>query len=232
VSSLPIAAVLLPVRDLLRGESRCIARRLDLLLLLLGVAAAWWLYVPVHELLHALACVVAGGNVSRLEIDPIYGGALLARVLPWVVAGGDYAGRLSGFDTHGSDWIYLATDLGPFLLTIFPGVWALRRAARAGRPLLFGMAAPLAFAPIVSLGGDMYEIGSVLVTRLPPWSAAASALRGDDVARVASELSRTGTAPVTWLGFAAACVLALLAALALYWAGAGVGRALGEPALS
>ena len=232
MSSLPIAAVLLPVRDLLRGESRCIARRLDVLLLLLGVVAAWWLYVPVHELLHALACVVAGGNVSRLEIDPIYGGALLARVLPWVVAGGDYAGRLSGFDTHGSDGIYLATDLGPFLLTIFPGVWALRRAARAERPLLFGMAAPLAFAPIVSLGGDMYEIGSVLTTRLPPWQTAASALRGDDVARVASELSRAGAAPITWLGFAAGCVLALLAALALYWAGAGVGRALGEPALS
>ena len=48
----------------------------------------------------------------------------------FVVSGSEYAGRLSGFDTRGSDWIYLATDLGPFVLTIFPGVWWMRRAAR------------------------------------------------------------------------------------------------------
>jgi hypothetical protein len=41
--------------------------------------------------------------VWRLEIDPLYGGALLARWLPFVEAGGEYAGRLSGFDTAGSD---------------------------------------------------------------------------------------------------------------------------------
>ena len=226
-----LAAVLLPVRDLLRGESLCVRRGRDLLLLLIGALAAWWVYVPTHELLHALACVATGGTVSRLEIDPLYGGALLARVLPWVVAGGDYAGRLAGFDTRGSDLTYLATDLGPFLLTLFPGVWALRCAARAHRPLLFGMAAPLAFASFLSLGGDMYEIGSIIVTRLAPWGKAATLLRGDDVIRVASGLRAAGAAGVEWMGFATAAALGLMAALALYWAGAGIARALGEPAL-
>ena len=154
----PSALFSRPFLDLVRGEMRCVERPRDLAWLALGLAAGWWLYVPVHELLHALACLAAGGEVTRLEIDPLYGGGLLARWIPWVVAGGEYAGRLSGFDTGGSDLVYLATDLGPFVLTLFPGVWALRRAARAGRPLLFGAALPFALAPLLSLTGDAYEI--------------------------------------------------------------------------
>src|SRR5262245_10080862 len=75
----------------------------------LGLGVGWWLYVPLHELLHAAACAATGGRVERLEIDAIYGGALLARVLPFVTGASSYAGRLSGFDPRGSDWIYLAT---------------------------------------------------------------------------------------------------------------------------
>jgi hypothetical protein len=33
---------------------------------------AWWIYVPVHELLHALGCAAAGGSVGRLWIQPRY----------------------------------------------------------------------------------------------------------------------------------------------------------------
>src|ERR1051325_6446569 len=105
----------LPVADLLRGQQRVLRRGSDLAWLLGGLLAGWWVYVPIHELLHAAGCLAAGGAVSRLEIDTIYGGALLARVFPWVVAGSDYAGRLSGFDTRGSDAIYLVTDLLPFV---------------------------------------------------------------------------------------------------------------------
>jgi len=52
--------------------------------------------------------------VSRLEIDPLYGADALARIFPFVSPGGAYAGRLSGFDTRGSDWIYWLTDLAFF----------------------------------------------------------------------------------------------------------------------
>ena len=119
----PIARLLFrPALDLLRGEARCVRRPLDLLALALGLAAGWFVYVPVHELLHAAGCATTGGTVTRLEIAPLYGGALLARIFPFVVPGGDYAGRLSGFDTRGNDLVYLATDLAPFVLTLLPGV--------------------------------------------------------------------------------------------------------------
>ena len=219
----------LPVSDLLRGQQRTLSRPRDLAWLLGGLLLGWWIYVPLHELLHAFGCLAAGGTVSRLEVDPLYGGALLARVFPWVVAGGDYAGRLSGFDTRGSDLVYLATDLAPFVLALFPGVWALRRAARARRPGLFGMAAPFALAPLLSLTGEAYEIGSVLVTRLAPWRAAATLLRGDDVGLVFARVGAAAAPP--WGGFAAAVVVGVLWAWATYGLGGAVARALGQPAL-
>src|SRR5262249_20119331 len=119
-----------PATDVLCGLDRCLTGASALPIIGLGLAAGWWLYVPVHELLHAAACAVAGGTVSRLEIDPLYGGSLWARIFPFVTSGSEYAGRLSGFDTGGSDAVYLATDLGPFLLTLVPGVWAMRWTAR------------------------------------------------------------------------------------------------------
>ena len=220
----------LPVADLLRGQQHTLGRMRDLGWLLAGLLLGWWVYVPVHELLHAFGCLAAGGAVSRLEVDPIYGGALLARIVPWVVAGGEYAGRLSGFDTRGSDAIYLATDLAPFVLTLFPGVWALRRAARARRPGLFGMAAPFALGPLLSLTGDAYEIGSVLVTRLPPCVETAVLLRGDDLGLVASRVAAAAAPP--WGGFVLAVVVGALWAWATYGLGGAVARALGEPALA
>jgi hypothetical protein len=220
-----VRALTAPFRDVLSGLDRCLERGVrSLALVFLGLLAGWWVYVPLHELLHAAACVAAGGAVSRLEIDGLYGGALLARVFPFVVSGSEYAGRLSGFDTRGSDWIYLATDLGPFVLTLFPGVWLLRRAAAARRPLLFGASLPFALAPFLSLTGDAYEIGSILTTHLSPWQGEA-ALRGDDVFKVAEALGAMPGGP--WVGFALAALLGVTWAF-LTWA---LGSALaGRPA--
>jgi hypothetical protein len=220
----------LPFRDAIRGLDRCLdAGARGLALAALGLLAGWWLYVPLHELLHAAACRAAGGQVSRLEIEAVYGGALLARVFPFVVPASDYAGRLSGFDTRGSDLTYLATDLGPFVLSLFPGVWTLRWAAAARRPLLFGAALPFALAPFLSLTGDAYEIGSILVTRLPPWAAPAvrGLLRGDDLGKKVSALAGMAGAP--WGGAALAVATGVVWAFLTYGLGSAVARALGQP---
>jgi hypothetical protein len=211
--------ILTPFSLLLNGLDRCLSRSpkggvRSLAVIFLGLLIGWWIYVPVHELLHAAACAAAGGGVSRLEIDSMYGGALLARFFPFVVSGSEYAGRLSGFDTRGSDWIYLATDLGPFILTIFPGVWWMRRAAASRRAFAFGASLPFAMAPFLSLTGDAYEIGSILV-RDP-------VLRGDDVFKTAEVLNRTPGAP--WAGFALAALLGVVWAFLTWWAGYAVSR--------
>jgi hypothetical protein len=164
-----------------------------LFVFVLALVAAWWIYVPVHELLHAIGCRVTGGAVSRLEIAPEYGGALLAHVFPFVVSGGDYAGRLSGFDTHGSDLVYLATDAAPFLLSIVLGVPLLRACNRGRRSVRFGAAVVLALAPFYSLTGDYYEMGSILVTRAATLAHGGgplrfAPLRSDDVIRLVTRL--------------------------------------------
>ena len=134
--------------------------------------AAWVVYVPSHELLHALGCAATGGDVRELQIRPLYGGALLSRVFPFVRVGADYAGRLTGFDTRGSDLVYLATDLAPFSLTVV-GAFPLLVIARARRsPWFLGPGLVLAAAPLMSLNGDLYEMGSIVVTSVfgaLPW---------------------------------------------------------------
>lgn len=204
----------------------------DLGMLLFGLLVGWWLYVPLHELLHAAGCALTGGTVERLQISPLYGGHLLAAVFPWVEAGGEYAGRLAGFDTGGNDWIYLATDLAPYLLTLFPGVWALRLAARGGRRFLFAFFLPFAFAPLVSLAGDAYEIGALLVVNLPAWNGAAARalILGDDLLRQAGRLVGEGGA--AWTGFALATTFGTLWAFLTYAAGSGIATVLGQRPLS
>jgi hypothetical protein len=222
-----------PFADLVRGLDRCLHRGgRSLILVAAGLLAGWWIYVPMHELLHAAACRAAGGGVTRLEIDRLYGGAVLARALPFVVPASDYAGRLSGFDTRGSDWIYLATDFGPFLLTLFPGVWALRRAAAAGNAFFFGALLPFALAPFLSLTGDAYEIGSIFVTHLPPWTGPATRelLRGDDLMKKLGELAQVPGAPLG--GALLAAFAGVLWAFLIYGLGDLVARGLGQPRLS
>jgi hypothetical protein len=180
-----------PFVDTLDGLEVVLKGRLSrMLLVLAGLMVGWWLYVPFHEFLHALGCLATGGEVWELEIAQIYGGQFYASLFDWVTPHSEYAGRLSGFDTHGNDLVYLATDLGPYLLTLFPGVWLWRRAVAWERPLLWGALLPVVLAPFISLTGDAFEIGSILVTHLPGWSSesARSLVRGDDLFLVASEL--------------------------------------------
>ena len=229
--------VTLPFLDVSRALERCL---LDpggtgraggyrgLVLVGLGLVLGWWIYVPVHELLHAAGCLAAGGSVSRLEIAVLYGGGILARLFPFVEAGGDYAGRLSGFDAGGSDLVYLATVFAPYLLTLWPGVWAVRRSGRRGRAFTFGLALPAALAPFVSLAGDAYEIGSILTTRLAPWSAHAELLRRDDLFLLIAELADRGAAP--WGGVAVGALLGTAWAFVTYAAAGRVAAGLAEPA--
>jgi hypothetical protein len=219
-----------PWRDVVAGLDSALTGVPALAWIAAGLLAGWWIYVPLHELLHAAACRLAGGTVSRLEIDALYGGGWLAHIFPFVTSGSAYAGRLSGFDTGGSDAVYLATDLGPFVL-VLPGVWALRRAARARRPGLFGATLPFALAPFLSLPGDAYEIGSILVTRLPPWARPPlpGLLRGDDVFLKLEQLAELPTPP--WGGAAAAVAVGVLWAFLTYGLGSLLASRLGQPPL-
>lgn len=196
-----------------------------------GLLAGWWCYVPLHELLHAAGCVLAGGSVTRLEIDALYGGRLFAALFPFVEPASEYAGRLSGFDTGGSDLVYLVTDLFPFLLTLWPGLWAVRRAARATRGLFFGFFLPWGLAPFISLPGDAYEIGSLLARQLPPWSTspARELILSDDIVAKAGELAALPGAP--WGGFGLAAALGVLWAFGTVALASWVSTRLGEPPL-
>jgi hypothetical protein len=201
----------------------------------------WFLYVPVHELLHVLGCVATGGSVSELQIQPIYGGALLAELFPFVVSGGEYAGRLSGFDTHGSDLVYLATDFTPYLLSVLIGVPAMRRCARRGRPLFFGAAAVPGLAPFMSIPGDYYEMGSILTTRALTWAtggggpAAFEALRSDDLLALIGDFfarpAELGLGAAGEIAFGAGLIalstaVSILLAFSSYALGAAVAEAL------
>jgi len=222
-----------PLTDTVRGLERCLEPGPKSLALVgLGLALGWWLYVPCHELLHAIGCVASGGEVTRLEISALHGGSVLRGIFPIVVVGGEYAGRLSGFDTRGRDLVYLATDLAPYLLTLFPGVWAVRAAGAAGRSVLFGMALPVALAPFVSIPGDAYEIGSILVTRVPPWSAGdvSPLVRGDDVIARWAQVGATGGARV-WTGLVLAMALGIVWAFTAYLAGSVIAERLGADGL-
>jgi hypothetical protein len=197
-----------------------------LALMLAGLALGWWLYVPLHELAHAFACLWSGGAVSRLELEPLYGGEILARWFDFVAPGSDYAGQLTGFDTRGSDAIYLATVLGPYLLTVFPGVPVLAWAAQVVPDRLSSVAAgaglPWALAPFLSLPGDMYEAGSIAVTALA--AAARPGLdidrwRSDDVFLLLQTLATGGLSPADAGVVAASLLVGLVIACLIFGAG-------------
>lgn len=193
---------------------------------LLGLILGWWIYVPLHELLHAAGCLVTGGEVTRLEISAEYGGALYAAIFPFVVPESDYAGRLSGFDTFGNDWIYLATDFAPYLLTLFPGVWLLRRAVAQEQPMAYGFWLSFALAPWLSITGDAYEIGSILVTQLPPWQESAKLLRSDDLFLWID--TYWGQSEVPWVGAVLSAFTGAVWAALTYAFGSWISTRLGQ----
>ncbi len=228
-----------PLDDYLAGLSVLLPHGTwrTLVLVLLAAAVSWWIYVPVHELAHAFGCLASGGEVTRLEIDAVYGAAWLRQIFPFVAVGSDYAGQLTGFDTHGSDWIYLATDVAPFVLTILIGVPLLRYAAtiKGWRcALAFGSAIPLAFAPFISVPGDFYEMGSIIVSRVAFWFGGppVERWRSDDVFQLAGQLVSQGGTWSDWLAIALALALGLVLAIAVYAAGSGWAAVLGIERLS
>lgn len=157
-----------PLDDLLTGLGHIMTGDRPvraLVVMLIAVVVTWFVYVPIHELLHAYGCMVTGGTVTELQIKAYYGGALLCRWFPFVVSGSDYAGQLTGFDTKGNDWIYLATDFGPFILTVLIGVPLVRLCTKRRRTVLFGSAFVVALAPFYNVPGDYYEMGSTISTR-------------------------------------------------------------------
>ena len=202
-----------------------------LVLVMAGLLAGWWLYVPVHELLHVAGCVFTGGSVTRLELSPEYGGALLAHVFDWVVPESDYAGRLSGFDTGGSDGVYLATVYAPYLPTIFPGflLWqaVMDGPLTAVRALAFGALLPWVTAPLLSLTGDFYEFGSILASL--GFAAAGveetGSWRSDDLFRLVGELAPSASA-VDWAGVCTGVVVGIVFALLTLAAGSRLGHAI------
>jgi hypothetical protein len=228
----PAGWFVLPVRDFFLGIETCLSggKTGYVFLILLSFAASWWMYVPVHELLHALGCVVGGGKVTRLEISGIYGAALLKKVFPLVSVGSEYSGRLAGFDTGGNDFTYFLTDFLPYLLTILVGVPLLRSVAlmKTSPPvkcIVLGLAAPLAYAPFMSATGDYYEMGSLIISRAAVLQYPAldpERWRSDDLFRLIGTLSpsRGATVALDAVVVAAALIAGLIMAFATYWAGA------------
>lgn len=173
---------------------RCRRPMLAMGVVIVSLVVTWFVYVPIHELLHAGGCLVTGGDVTELQIAPQYGGSLLAQWFPFVVSGGEYAGRLSGSDYKGSDLIYLATVFAPYLLTVLIGLPLIRACTRKWRPLMLGAAVVIGLAPFYNIFGDYFEMGSIIVTRaasavgLGADSPAYESLRSDDVFKLIGEL--------------------------------------------
>jgi len=189
-----------PFEDFLSGLEQSLRHFsvINIALIILSFAFSWWIYVPIHELLHASGCIIGGGTVTELEISPLYGGALLERIIPFVSSGSEYAGQLTGFDTHGNDLIYLLTVFFPYLLTIFIGVPLLKSAANSTSvisSIKLGIALPMAFAPFISFSGDYFELGSIIVTRIASAiqpSSDFSRLISDDLFKLADDTFFSG----------------------------------------
>jgi hypothetical protein len=222
----PLDDYLAALETLLRGRSVAAG------IVAVGAAvAAWWIYLPAHELLHALGCVAGGGTVTRLEIDAMYGAAWLQRVFPFITVGSRYAGQLTGFDTHDNDFTYLLTDALPYALTVFIGIPALRAAGRRppglGQALLFGASLPVALAPFISLAGDYYEMGSIVISRLAAAVVPALPLarwRSDDLALLVDRLRGLEPTLLDVVGVTVSALLGIALAFLTYAAGVAWSR--------
>lgn len=223
-------ALLMPINDYLQALERYRPRLeiSDLAVVFAAAALSWWIYVPIHEFLHVAGCLLGGGTVTELELAPIYGAAFLQQWFPWITVGGEYAGRLSGFDTGGSDLTYLLTVYLPFVLTVLLGVPLLRHPGEPSQRLRYsialGIALPVALAGFISLPGDFYEIGSIIVSRLAealgnPWPV--ERWRSDDLPLLIQQ--RFFEDAGNWLDaliITGSFLLGAVSAWATYWAGA------------
>ncbi len=220
-----------PLNDFLSAMEASFQRSplLNAVIIFMFLVISWWIYVPVHELLHAFGCMIGGGEVSRLELSPVYGAAFLESFFPFISVGSEYAGQLKGFDTHGSDTTYLITVFFPYLLTIALGVPLLRSASlkRASfrlNSVKFGIAIPSAYAPFIAVTGDYYEMGSVIISGLTAcvfpgftplhW-------RSDDLLKLSHQLFFSGQPSDVWdvIGLTASFLLGIVLIFCTYWAG-------------
>jgi len=237
-----------PIDDVLAALEHLVTVRNPLTTMvpvLLTLLFTWFLYVGIHELLHAAGCEIAGGDVTRLEISSRYGGKLYAKYFDFVVTESEYAGRLTGF-TREPDYIYLSTVFGPFVLTVLFGVALVKLCARRRRPILFGIAVVVGLAPFYNLQGDYFEMGSILVTRVvtilfggggyPPMF---NELRSDDIFKLFDSFFRTpselGLTSAGLIAAGAAIILVsvvvdVLLAFATYYLGHLVSRLCVRPA--
>lgn len=188
-------------------------------LLLISLLAVWHVYVPIHELLHVAGCVLTGGTVNELVLQPQYGARLLQIGLPFIVVdeGGAYAGRLTGFTTP-NRWAYALVDLFPYLPSVW-GLTLLEWARRRRSAVLFAAGFVLAYVPWLSLTGDFYELASLATAPLAPVlipNATAEQFISDDVFRLLGEMRARGELTPGGLGLVALTqALALGAVLAL-----------------
>ena len=188
-----------------------------LLQLTLGLVLGWWLYVPVHELLHAAGCYLGGGTVSELEIKTIYGGGLLKTIFPFITSGGTYAGRLTGFDTGGSDNCYALTVFFPFILTL-PSLMLMEKSCRLKSAFFFGFLLPAFMAPIISLSGDFLELGGIFLYQIwPDITSANRLLISDDLFRLFGEISQKQNSLRATSGNYIFIILSLLIGTLLAW---------------
>lgn len=229
----------LPFEDFFSGLECSLSKKpyVSLILILLFFAVSWWIYVPFHELGHAFGCILGGGTVSELQISPMYGAALLKEIFPFVSVGSDYAGQLTGFDTRGSDLIYLLTDFFPFLLTIFIGVPLLRSSSTSSglsAAVKLGFGLPIAFAPFISFSGDYYEMGSIIVSAIANTVSSTSDYliwRSDDVFKLVGELFFSGNqfGSIDIFGVAISFLVGLILIYVTYMLGAGFSNIILKP---
>lgn len=185
------------VESLESGPNKSLTRKV---MFLLWLILLWAIYVPIHELMHAFGCTVTGGEVQEIRLSVFFGGSLLEQWIPVFKADWSLGGRLSQFSTGGSDWVYLATDIFPYIPSILFGVWLLGMGLRSNRQLVLALGLILALAPILSIPGDYYEMGSIVITDLikliwgtPEGSLLANSIdlvRSDDIILLIEELAR------------------------------------------
>jgi hypothetical protein len=98
------------------------------------------------------------------------------------------------------------------------------RGATLGQTIQFGAALPVAFAPFISLIGDYYEMGSILVSRVAVnlnQSLPLERWRSDDIFRLAHDLSSSagGMTIGDVMGTGASLMLGTLLAFGTYLLG-------------
>lgn len=162
----------LPLYDYFAGLKICLTgfKVSYLIIIVIAFFVSWWVYVPVHELFHAFGCLLGGGEVNKLTLSPLYGAFFLKGLFPFISSGSEYAGQLTDFDTHNNYLTYLLTVFLPYVLTILIGIPLLKSVEdNSTSPYLncikFGVALPIAYSPFISITGDYYEIGSIIVTK-------------------------------------------------------------------